>query len=74
MTTGIGQPLYPMAYNVYMKKTWRDPVKGRPPSPETLAITGDWGSFTEDMKKLLGKRQTEKQKTTSASPGPVSSS
>ena len=55
-----------------MKKRWHDPVKGQPPRPETLAIEGDFGKFTEDMKRLFKQPQTEKQKPTSASasPGP----
>jgi hypothetical protein len=58
-----------------MKKIWRNPVKDQPASPETLALKGDWGKFTADMKTLF-KPQTEKQKPTSASasPGPVASS
>jgi hypothetical protein len=58
------------------KKIWRNPVKGHPPSPETLAIEGDWGKFTADMKQLFSQPQTEKQKPTSASasPGPAASS
>ena len=59
-----------------MKKAWRNPVKDRPPSPETLAIEGSFEKFTEDMKKLFSKPQKEKQKpiSASASPGPVASS
>jgi hypothetical protein len=59
-----------------MKKTWHDPVKSQPPSPETLAIEGDWGKFTDDMKRLFNQTKIEKQKPTSASasPGPVASS
>jgi hypothetical protein len=54
-----------------MKKTWHDPVKGQPPSSETLAIEGDWGKFTEDMQRLFSQPQTEKQKPTSASASPA---
>lgn len=59
-----------------MKKIWRNPVKGQPASPETLAIEGDFEKFTEDMKRLLSPTKTEKRKPTSASasPGPVASS
>lgn len=59
-----------------MKKIWRNPVKGHPPSPETLAIKGDWDKFTEDMKGLFSQPPKEKQKpiSASASHGPVSSS
>jgi len=59
------------------KKTWRDPVKGQPPSPETLAIEGDFGKFTEFMKKLVKvppERQKQKPTSASASPGPGVSS
>jgi len=56
-------------YDLSMKKTWRDPVKGQPPKPETLAIEGDFGKFTEDMKRLF-RPQTEKRKPTSASASP----
>jgi hypothetical protein len=38
-----------------MKKAWRNPVKDQPPSPETLAIEGEWGKFTADMKRILGQ-------------------
>jgi hypothetical protein len=51
-----------------MKKTWRNPVKGQPPKPETLAIKGDWDKFTSDMKRIL---QPGKPKL--SFPGPASS-
>jgi hypothetical protein len=56
-----------------MKKAWRNPVKDQPPKPETLAIKGDFGKFTEDMKRLFQTPKTEKQNpiSASASPGPV---
>jgi hypothetical protein len=59
-----------------MKKPWRDPVKNQPPKPETLTIEGDFGKFTEDMKRLFNPENPEKKKPTSASssPGPVASS
>jgi len=59
-----------------MKKIWHNPVKGHPPSPETLAIEGNWEKFTTDMKNLFSPAKTEKQKPTpaSASHGPVASS
>jgi hypothetical protein len=59
-----------------MKKPWRDPVKHQPPKPETLAIEGDWESFTEEMKRLFNPPQNQKKTptSTSSSPGPVSSS
>jgi hypothetical protein len=50
-----------------MKKTWRNPVKDIPASPETLAIKGDFEKFTADMRKLFKSPKTEKQKPTSAS-------
>jgi len=28
-----------MLHNMHMKKPWRDPVKGQPPKPETLAYS-----------------------------------
>jgi hypothetical protein len=56
---------------MHMKKRWRDPVKGVPPQPETLAIKGDWEKFTNDMKRVL---REDKGKPISASPGPGASS
>jgi hypothetical protein len=53
-----------------MKKRWKDPVKGVPPQPETLAITGNWSKFTADMKKLF--KQPEKRETKAASRAPAS--
>jgi hypothetical protein len=51
-----------------MKKAWRNPVKGQSPSPQTLAIEGDFEKFTADMKNLFQVRpKAEKQKPTSAS-------
>jgi hypothetical protein len=50
-----------------LRKKWRDPVKDQPPKPETLAIEGDFGKFTEDMKRLLGNPKTEKNQPTSDS-------
>jgi hypothetical protein len=48
-----------------MKKKWIDPVK-RPASPETLQTPGDFGRFTEVMRKIVEKPKT-------ASPGPRAS-
>ena len=58
-----------------MKAKWQDPVK-RPPLESTLQIEGDFGNFTELMKRVVRMKLTreEKQPTpASASPGPVAS-
>jgi len=57
-----------------MKKAWRNPVKDIPAKPETLAIKGDFGKFTDLMKRVVKVRPPREEKTTSASPGPVASS
>ena len=43
------------------KKAWRDPVKGKAPNPETLAIEGSFEKFTADMKRLFSRPKTEKK-------------
>jgi hypothetical protein len=46
-----------------MKKThegkWSDPAK-RPPKPETMNTPGDFGKFTETMRKLLKAKPLKK--------------
>lgn len=37
-----------------MKKTWDDPVK-HPPKTETMNTPGDFGRFTDLMKKIVKK-------------------
>jgi hypothetical protein len=57
-----------------MKKAWRDPFKGVPPQPGTLAIEGDWEKFTGDMKKLFKQTETKEPKASApASRVPASS-
>jgi hypothetical protein len=56
------------------KSKWRDPVKDVPAKPETLAITGDFGKFTDLMKRVVKVRPPREAKPTSASLGPVASS
>jgi len=34
-------------------KAWTDPVKNQQAKPETLAIEGDFGKFTDAMKRLM---------------------
>ncbi len=36
-----------------MTKKWTDPVKKHPPKESTLNIKGDFGQFTETMKKIV---------------------
>ena len=45
------------------KKAWRDPVKGKSPNPETLAIEGSFEKFTADMKNLFSRNKTEKKQS-----------
>jgi hypothetical protein len=48
---------------------WKDPVKGIPPSAETMAIEGDFETFTAFMEKLMNvPPQREKGKPNLASP------
>lgn len=51
-------PIYAKEYTVSMKKPWIDPAK-RPPNPETLNITGDFGKFTETMKRLMRVKSSD---------------
>jgi hypothetical protein len=48
-----------------MSNKWSDPAK-LPPKPETMNTPGDFGRFTDLMKKIV-------QKPKPVSPGPVSS-
>ncbi len=54
-----------------MAKVWIDPVKQKQPRPSTLAIEGDFGKFTEFMKKLVAVKPS--QKKASSDPGPAAS-
>ncbi len=54
-----------MAYNRSMDKKWEDPAK-RPPKPETMNTPGDFGAFTDLMRKIV-------EKPKAASPGPRAS-
>jgi len=53
------------AYNSAMSKKWDDPAK-RDPKPETMNTPGDFGRFTDLMKKIVEKPKP-------ASPDPVAS-
>jgi len=37
-----------------MKKHWKDPAK-EPPKPETMNTPGDFGRFTDLMRKIVEK-------------------
>jgi hypothetical protein len=52
------------------KSAWVDPAK-RPPKPETMNTPGDFGKFTELMKRLVKVKPPREEKSTSASPGPA---
>lgn len=52
-------------------KKWTNPVKNQPAKESTLDIKGDFGKFTDLMRRVVNKRE-EKPKTTSASRAPVS--
>jgi hypothetical protein len=47
-----------------MREKWEDPAK-QPPKPETMNTPGDFGRFTDLMRKIVEKKP--------ASPGPVAS-
>lgn len=36
------------------KKTWKNPAK-QPPKKATMAMTADWGQFTDTMKRIITK-------------------
>jgi hypothetical protein len=42
------------AYNRGMSEKWEDPAK-RPPKPETMNTPGDFGAFTDLMRKIVEK-------------------
>jgi len=42
-----------------MKKVWIDPAK-QPPKPETMNTPGDFGRFTELMKKVVEKPKPQR--------------
>jgi hypothetical protein len=48
-----------------MSDKWEDPAK-RPPKPETMNTPGDFGVFTDLMRKIV-------EKPKAASPGPRAS-
>jgi hypothetical protein len=50
------------------KSAWVDPAK-RPPKPETMNTPGDFGKFTETMRKLIKAKPLKRP----SSHGPVSS-
>jgi hypothetical protein len=43
-----------------MKKAWQDPAK-LPPKPETMNTPGDFGVFTETMKRIIHMKPTRAQ-------------
>jgi hypothetical protein len=49
-----------------MKKQWKDPAK-RPPKTETMNTPGDFGAFTDLMRKIVPAKPKV------ASPGPARS-
>lgn len=51
-------------------KVWKNPVKGHPAKESTMNTQGDFGRFTELMKKVVTKKD-DKPKTVSSSPSPV---
>lgn len=53
-------------------KKWNDPVKNKPAKESTLDIKGDFGKFTDLMRRVVNKRE-EKPKPPSASRVPASS-
>lgn len=53
-----------------MKKRWVDPAK-HPPKPETLDISGDFGRFTDMMRRIVNKPKGEEKQPSAASPAPA---
>lgn len=53
-------------------KKWTDPVKNQPAKESTLNTEGDFGEFTELMRKIVNKRE-DKPKPSSSSHGPAAS-
>jgi hypothetical protein len=43
-----------------MKKKWADPVKSRPAKESTMNIQGDFGQFTDLMKRLICRHEDSK--------------
>jgi hypothetical protein len=41
-------------------KTWVNPVKNHPPKAETLNTPGDFGKFTELMKKVVNGKPSSR--------------
>jgi hypothetical protein len=55
-----------------MKNPWKDPVKGHPAKESTMNTEGDFGKFTELMKRVVPRKHEEKsKKTVSSSPSPA---
>ena len=55
-----------------MNKSWKDPVKGQPAKQSTMNTPGDFGKFTELMKRVVPRKHEEKtKKTVSSSPSPA---
>jgi hypothetical protein len=54
-----------------MKKQWKDPVKGHPAKESTMNTRGDFGQFTELMKRVVSRKQEEKPKPVSSSRVPA---
>jgi hypothetical protein len=52
-------------------KSWKDPVKGHPAKESTMNVQGDFGKFTELMKRVVPRKQDEKPKIVSSSHAPV---
>jgi hypothetical protein len=53
-----------------MKKQWKNPVKDIPPKESTLNIKGDFGTFTDLMKRVVSA-PPKTAKTSSSSPDPA---
>ncbi len=49
---------------------WNDPAK-KSPRQETLNIEGDFGMFTDLMRRIVNKSGSEGDRPKPASPGPV---
>jgi hypothetical protein len=51
-------------------KSWKNPVKDIPAKESTMNIKGDFGAFTDLMKRVVNV-PAKTRKTSSSSPSPV---
>ena len=49
-------------------KKWIDPVKNQPPKESTLNTPGDFGKFTDLMRKIVNKKEENSKPSSSRVP------